>query len=319
MHGNIKRDYKYLESLKDHIYLNYGIDALSITPAKRGYVGETWKLDVDNKSYFVKLVYSKQFIENYKRSFNVINYLNDNDINYISRIVKTRKGKLYSVFDGAVLGVFYWIDGENIENDITKVEEIKLLSHIYTVECKSLNLPHECFTDGYSLTFEKQMAKLEYEYKKECIYDTIIDNIDKINYRKSHLKFFSQKCKSDKTNFYITHGDAGGNIIKNGNLFYIIDWDDPKIAPPERDAWFCMNKIWTIDAWNQAFINNGINYKLRNERLAYYAYSMYFLYLTEQIETFFEIGNSGGDMSNRLKDYFNCWIESPLKIADEIQ
>ena len=52
-----------------------------------------------------------------------------------------------------------------------------------------------------------------------------------------HLKQFSTACKGNRENFHITHGDAGGNCILNGNQLTIVDWNSVTLAPIERDAW----------------------------------------------------------------------------------
>lgn len=43
MYCDIPRDREYIDSLKDFIAETYGIRATAVTPAKRGYYGETWK------------------------------------------------------------------------------------------------------------------------------------------------------------------------------------------------------------------------------------------------------------------------------------
>lgn len=40
--------------------------------------------------------------------------------------------------------------------------------------------------------------------------------------------------------------------------------------------------------------------------------------MTEHLETYFEIGNRGGDMADKLDDYMSGWIEENLKFADGI-
>ena len=143
-------------------------------------------------------------------------------------------------------------------------------------------------------------------------------NKDKISYRAKRLKAFSKRCMTDKSHFYITHGDAGGNIIMNGGKFCIVDWDDPVLAPPERDAWFCLHWDWAMETFREALRQSGIDYMLRPERLAYYCYYMFFYYLNEFIKTYFEIGNRGGDIYENLRDYLSCWIEENIRFADNM-
>lgn len=116
MYSKVERSEKYITQLLDFVQHMYGIEAVSIAPAKRGYYGETWQLATANSRYFLKLDYSPHQSV-YEKSFPVVEHLCNNGIDFISRIVKTANGSLSSRFDGAVLGLFDWIDGENIETD----------------------------------------------------------------------------------------------------------------------------------------------------------------------------------------------------------
>ena len=54
-------------------------------------------------------------------------------------------GRLFTCFDGAVLGVFQWIDGKNIETDATKAFEYQMLANIYRIPADGLNIRREQF------------------------------------------------------------------------------------------------------------------------------------------------------------------------------
>ena len=58
MYSNVIRSDKHKQQLLDLIRLEYGIDAIGIYPAKRGFYGETWRLEDSDRSYFLKLDYS---------------------------------------------------------------------------------------------------------------------------------------------------------------------------------------------------------------------------------------------------------------------
>ena len=36
----------------------------------------------------------------------------------------------------------------------------------------------------------------------------------------------------------VTHGDAAGNVLVDGDAVYVVDWDTIRLAPRERDTWF---------------------------------------------------------------------------------
>ena len=317
--GNARRGDKYLDCLRDFILQKYNINAASLIPAKRGYYGETWRLNTVDNCYFVKLDYSPNK-EIYKRSFPVIQHLCDHGINFISRIVKTKDGSLSAQFEGAILGIFEWIDGDNIQNEQTKIEEYKILAEIYAVSFDGIVIPRDEFSTANADLFYRQWDKLKNASgnKNSAAVLSVLEQYgSRFRERADRLALFAEKCKSDTSHFYITHGDAGGNIIVNDNKYYLVDWDDVRLAPPERDAWFCLYWEWAMTAFNGALKANRIDYILRSERLAYYCYDMFFFYLNAYMKTYFALG--GDSMAKMLTDYLNGWIEEEMRYADKIQ
>ncbi len=62
----------------------------------------------------------------------------------------------------------------------------------------------------------------------------------------------SQKLKDVPTKFVLCHSDIhGGNVLISGNNhIYIVDWDDPIMAPKERDLMFIGGGVANV--WNKA-------------------------------------------------------------------
>jgi Ser/Thr protein kinase RdoA (MazF antagonist) len=317
MYSKLDRDAAYTDGLLSFIRREYSFAPVSITPAKRGYYGETWRLNTAVRSYFIKLDYSAAHKDLYERSFHIMEHLANHGIDFISRIVKTADGRLSARYDRAVLGVFDWIDGENIQNERTKIAEYQMLARIYTVPYEGLTLPREEFSTESSDLFYKQWNRLKCDNTSHIL-DLLEKHRELLRYRAERLKRFSKLCAADKSHFYITHGDAGGNVIVSAERYFIVDWDTPTLAPPERDAWFCLYWDWAIAAFNNELQKNGITYTLRTERLAYYCYHSFFLYLTEHLDTYFGIGDRNGAVTEHLSEYFNSWIEEEIKYADKI-
>ena len=306
----IERDERYMTRLADFILKKYGIIANAIIPAKRGFYGETWKITTEENNYFVKIVYPSTHKAVYESSFPVIDHMNQHGIDFISKIVKATHGKLCASFENAVLGVFDWIDGENRQDEKAKTREYQLLGRIYTVPTEGINIPREDFSAGSADLFFLKWALLPNDAPINALMNQYRG---KIEHRAERLRLFSARCQNDKSGFFITHGDAGGNYIENNDRCYIVDWDTPILAPPERDAWFCMSWDWAIDAFHNSLRENGIDYTLRPERLAYYCYHMFFFYLNAYLDRFLDIGETDG-----IEDYISGWIEESFMFTDKI-
>ncbi|MCL2127735.1 MAG: aminoglycoside phosphotransferase family protein [Treponema sp.] len=308
MYSNVPRENEYINCLKDFIHEKYNIRTITIIPAKRGYYGETWRINTHDTGYFVKLVYPSGHIAVYKRSFSIIQHLCDHGIEFISRIVKAKDGGLYTEFDGAVLGIFNWIDGENIETDATIIPEYQMLARVYTVPAHGVSIPHEDFSGNSAEIFFNKWNVLD----NEQLLPLLEKNRSKLEHRAARLKYFAGLCQNDTSKFFITHGDAGGNLIVNGDKHFIVDWDNPVLAPPERDAWCMCSCKWARDAFHNALRQNGIEHTLRSERLAYYCYDFFFFYLAAYLDGFTQF-----DTVQTIEEYIDRWIEKSIEYADK--
>jgi spectinomycin phosphotransferase len=87
----------------------------------------------------------------------------------------------------------------------------------------------------------------------------------------------SQKIKKQSQKFVLCHSDIhGGNVLidKNG-VIYIIDWDEPIMAPKERDLMFIGGGVANV--WNnlheEEFFYKGYGKtEINRTALAYYRY-----------------------------------------------
>ena len=319
MHNNIHRDSAYINCLADFIRDEYNINAIGITPAKRGYYGETWRLETADARYFVKLDYLPRHQGIFQNSLPVVEYLCDSGIDFISRIVKTRGRKLHSRFNSAVLAIFEWIDGENIETDDTKTPEYQMLCKIYPLTKYGFNIPAIEFSDIMAIRFYEKWDRLKNAPPNRVsgrVCSLLEHHSQKLLHRASHLAHFASLCQNDKSGFYITHGDAGGNFFAGSNgKNYIVDWDEVMYAPPERDAWVMCCRGWARKLFNDTLRENNIPYELRPKRLAFHCYHMFFLYLGEFLEDF----TSHGIIEN-IEEYFSAgyFIEERIQFADKL-
>ena len=276
MQNQTERTASYRKALAGFIEKEYRLPVISLTPASRGFYGETWRLESGERRCFVKLVYFAEYQPVYARSFRVMDFLGRKGIDFISTIVRTADGRLYTRFDGAVLGVFDWIDGENLETNETKIPEYQMLAMVYAVSLDGLAIPREDFSGKSADAFFRQWGLT----KDRDTLSPLEQNRTKLEYRADRLQHFAGLCRGDTSGFYITHGDAGGNFLVSGGRYFLVDWDDALLAPPERDAWVMGFCDWARCLFQKSLRQQGIVYTLRPERLAYYGYYMFFFWLT---------------------------------------
>ena len=317
MHNEIFRDTEYLHRLKNTICEQYGVEVAEIRPANRGYYGETWKVRGDSGCYFLKMDYLPFHQKKFQQSLSVIDYLCESGIDFVSKIIKTQENQLYCNFDTAVVGLFKWIEGKNVETDQTKKAEYQMLCKVYLLTKPGLEIPTASFSDDAATCFYQQWAMLK-SAPKTVANRTVLDIFarfkDEIFYCASRLSHFAEICRKDERAFYLTHGDAGGNFFVANGQNYILDWDEAMYAPIERDAWMMGCYDWARALFNDTLKQHKIPYQLRPERLAFYCYHMYFFYLGEFLTV-----HPISDNSQKITDYLeNGWIKSRIKFADTI-
>ena len=57
MYSDVRRNGKYITRLSEFIRREYQIVPVAITPANRGFFGETWRLEAAAKNYFIKIAH----------------------------------------------------------------------------------------------------------------------------------------------------------------------------------------------------------------------------------------------------------------------
>ncbi len=306
----------YLDHLTKMITDEYGISAKKVIPAKRGFFGETWKLQTYNANYFIKIDYWDYHKEAYRRSLPAIDFMTNQGVSFIPQIIKTKSGELSCRFNNGVVAIFDFVDGENME-DYPIGRLFEHLARVYKLDKNCITLEKETFDTTILDTFKRLKDDA---HLPQGMTDKLYEKMELISRYSERLRFFSDICKNDMENFYITHGDAGGNCILNGNHFYIIDWDSLKLAPIERDVWFFMSDNNQLDDINAILYNNDVDYKLNPDRLCYYCYYSFFFYLTEYLQSILHArsGEQKQNITNNLIEYLNSsWIFRQLKSADE--
>lgn len=313
-----KRDEQYMLKLTGMLLDYYNISAVKIIESKRGFYGETWKVQSSQVNYFVKIDYWNCHKEIYKKSFTIIDYFTRKGINHTPKVIKTKSGDLYTSFGDGVLGVFEFIEGENTE-DYPIERLFEKLAPIYKLPADGLQIEKETFNIDIVCTYKnalQELACINTESSKQILM-LLNSNGELIELFGQKLRLFSERCKVDLSSFYITHGDAGANCIINDDDFVIIDWDYPKLAPIERDAWFFMwSQVKTI---NTVLKQNNISYMLNPDRLCFYCYYSFFYYLTEYIQVYFclKSESAGAELAEYFFNYFHSWIFTPLSAANK--
>lgn len=317
MYNRIPRDDRYLLELQRFIETQYGFSVLSIAPARRGFFGETWRIQVKDQAYFAKIDFSSHK-SIYRDSLPAVAYLNAGGIDFISIIVRASDGSLYKSFHNGIFCLFEWAEGESRENyPVARLFE--KLAQIYKIPPNDRVMKRERFSTSCIRSFYANLRNVQLASDKASkdLAKILAEKEGVIHFRAERLEAFALACKSDNGHFHITHGDAGGNAILSGERFVIVDWDQPLLAPIERDAWFFLADAGNMSSIQHVLDIEGIDYHLQPDRLAFYAYYSFFYYLQEYLTCFFEAGKENqNELIDQVSSFFDGWIEGPIHACD---
>lgn len=317
MYNDVMRDRAYIDRLSAFMRDEYGLRAQSMSPATRGYYGETWRMDAGGKSYFVKLDYMPRHRELFRGSLPVVDYLNRNGIDFISRVERTRSGELSAEFNGAAVGVFDWIEGRNVETDATKAPEYQLLSRVYQLSRPGFDIPRVEYSDASAhscCALWNRLKERPQQNERAGVLELLDRNAHLIERSAVRLSDMAVRARAAGQELFLTHGDAGGNFYIGCDRAYILDWDEVMYAPLERDAWVMCCRDWARALFDDTMRRAGLDYRLNLDVLAFYCYHMFFFYLGEFLDDALHF-----DMRARLEQYFyDGWITERVMFADSI-
>lgn len=308
----------YPKELFQFLSCEYDFRINNILPAKRGFYGETWDIQTESGKYFLKVDYWNHHKKGLQNSLPVIQYMTDSGISFIPKIIKTKDSYLYSSFRQGTAVVFEHIPGE-LSEDYSTAQLYNCLAKVYRLETGGLNAETEAFGAERIDAFRnlQSLPALPVDVKT-----ALAEKEADIFRYMERLKQLSSICKGNRENFYITHGDAGGNCILNGSQLFLVDWDSVMLAPIERDAWIFICNRNEMEQINSILGKNGIDYILEQNRLCYYCYDFFFHYLNEYLKSIIEAESEGQkkEITKSLIGYLtDCWIYKRLETADTLR
>ena len=243
------------------------------------YKAETY----NRSSYFVKL---KRGHLHDDISAIVIDLLRNAGIGQIIPIIKTVRGQKAQRIDEFTLTVFPFIDGrDGFSRDLTNDQWYtlgKVMKQIHEI-----NVPTRVQTkirrESYSSKWRQALRSLYPLIEAEPSGDRIAVNL--LTFMKKHMtaihrlvdrtEQLAQMAQDQSSQIVLCHSDLhGGNVLIDENdAIYVVDWDDPIIAPKERDLMFIgggVANVWNKSHEKELFYKGYGKTEVNMTLLAYY-------------------------------------------------
>lgn len=267
----------------------------------------------DQSCYFIKLKHGY----NHDRIITVLSLLQNAGIENIILPVKTIRGQLTQHMDGFTLIVYPFVEGQDGFSR-------KLMEDQWVTLGKVLRKVHEIDVPP---SVQGQIRRETYSSKWRDIVRSLYTHmeVEKPSGGEISLKFKSfmtgnaatihrlleraeqleQKLRGQPSAFVLCHSDIhGGNVlVDKGGIIYIVDWDDPIMAPKERDLMFIgggVANVWNDPHEEKAFYKGYGKTKINRTILAYYRYAR----IVEDIADFSQqLLLTTGDKQGRIEAY----------------
>lgn len=256
----------------DCLKINYGINVsmLNVLPLGADMEASVYKAETCNQScYFIKVKwgYSQDI------STLVMELLESAEIQHIIPPIKTLDGQTSHHVKGFTFKVFPFIQGQNgfscVLTDAQWEALGKVMRQIHEIKVPS-SIQSKLGREVYSSTWRQAVRTLYPLIESKPRGD--ISAVGFLTFVKKHAvsiyrlvdqaEQLAQKVQNETSSLVLCHSDIhGGNVLLGeNNIFYIVDWDDPIMAPKERDLMFIGGGVGGV--WN----------KLYEEKLFYKGY-----------------------------------------------
>ncbi|EKE10579.1 MAG: hypothetical protein ACD_16C00001G0010 [uncultured bacterium] len=249
------------ECIIDCLNAYYGMEGvtLSFLPLGADMNASVYKAETkEQRSYFVKLKRSHQL----NASISIMELLQNAKIQQIIPPVKTIHDELTQSIGDFTLIVYPFVEGQDGFNHSLTDEQWfilgKTLRRIHEIDVPP-SIQHCIRREVYSPKWRKAVRSIYTHIETEPTGDEIAVKLLTFMKEKrvaiqrlvDRAEQLAKKLHTEQPKFVLCHSDIhGGNIlIDKDNNVYIVDWDEPIMAPKERDLMFIGGGVANI--WNK--------------------------------------------------------------------
>ncbi|KTD68205.1 spectinomycin phosphotransferase [Legionella steelei] len=244
-----------IELLNVHYGINIHAVQLILGGADMSAFG--YKADSESNSYFVKV----KFGDHNEINLSIISLLHDAGIEEIIFPIQTSEAKLFQHEDHYKIIAYPFIHAPNgFTQNLTEKQWTqlgKVLKKIHETSVPA-SIQQQLRQETYSTKWREIVRSFYSQIKLNHADDIITadfksffkQNIDAIYRLVDSTEELSKKMKPDVDTYVLCHSDIhAGNVLVDKESIYIIDWDEPILAPKERDLMFIGGGVGNV--WNK--------------------------------------------------------------------
>jgi spectinomycin phosphotransferase len=321
---NIDNNMLEKQSLSSQYIINslntyYSIDVTKLIylPLGADMNASTYKAETrDGAFYFVKLKWG----HHPDMSVTILALLQASGIQHIIPPIKTRDEKLTQHIDGFTLTVYPFVNGQNgFCNHLTDDQWItlgKVLRQVHEFDVPP-SIKDRIRKEIYSSKWREAVRSLDAHMEGKLMGDETAlklqafmkEHKEVIHRLVDRAESLSKKIQQQSTEFVLCHSDIhGGNVLIDlkGEI-YIIDWDEPIMAPKERDLMFIgggVANVWNNPREEDFFYKGYGKTEVNKELLAYYRHERIVEDIALYSQSLLLTGNEGGSDREIMYKHF---------------
>lgn len=312
------------QSIIDCLHAHYGIDIIRLTflPLGADNKASVYKAEAqDNSSYFVKLKRG----QHQDIGITILQLLHEAGIEQIIPPIKTIEGYLTQSVGDFTLILYPFIEGEDGFTRALTAEQWlilgKTLRQVHEIDVPS-SIIQGIRQEYFSSKWREIVRSLYAQIEAKPIGDKVA--LDLLAFMKKNILIIqrlvdraeqlAQTLQNESPQFVLCHSDIhGGNVLMNNdNTIYIVDWDDPIMAPKERDLMFIgggVANVWNKPQEEALFYKGYGETEVNRTMLAYYRHER----IVEDIAEYGQellLSLAGGEKRSEMYQHFIAMFES---------
>lgn len=269
----------------DCLHADYGIEVVALTflPLGADMNASVYRAEAQGQtSFFVKL----------KRGYHhdigitIVGLLHNAGIKQIISPIKTTHGQSTKRINDFTLVVYPFVEGyDGFNHPLTDEQWLMLgraLRQVHQIDVPS-SIQYQVRCEAYSPKWREIVRSLYSHIEAQSAGDELAlklsafmkENRLIIHRLVSRAEELAQKLQGEAPKFVLCHSDIhGGNVLlQRDDTLYIVDWDEPMMAPKERDLMFIgggVGNVWNKPHEEELFYKGYGKTKINATILAYY-------------------------------------------------
>ncbi|MBA2369913.1 MAG: phosphotransferase [Candidatus Protochlamydia sp.] len=313
---------KYMDpiDLIDCLNTKYAIlvTSLILLPLGADMNASVYKAEtLGGQSYFIKLK------RGHHSNVSLLSLMQASGIQEIIPPIKTNDGKLTQVINDFTLTLYPFIDGQNgFCYDLTDEQWItlgKALKQVHSLEVPP-SIKDQIRKETYSSKWREAARSLDAHLDREPVGDEtalklqtfMIEHKEIIHRLVNRAESLGLLIQEQAPECVLCHSDIhGGNVLIDAHgAIFIVDWDEPIMAPKERDLMFIgggVANVWNNLREQDLFYKGYGKTNINRELLAYYRHERIVEDIVEYGQALLLTSDGGEDRLEMYKQFIGMF------------